>query len=70
MTFTNCTINGEAFEVADSPVTFGQPLNTVEVTDHIQFENGLAPSGPNCQLLFNSHVLVGQCIYSYRKQVG
>ena len=66
MTFTPCTLNGDDCEVSDSPVTFGPILATADSVDVIQFEDGEAPSGPNCSILFNNHVLVGTCVYEYR----
>ena len=66
MTFTPCTLNGDNCEVADSPITFGPILATATSVDTIQIEGGEAPSGPNCSILFNDHVLIGNCIYEYR----
>ena len=63
MTTTNCTINGEAYRVADSPVTFHCSLATTDCVDTVQFEGGEAPSGPNCIILSNGYALMGTCIY-------
>jgi len=68
-TYIDCTINNEVFEIAESPITFG-PALCVEPCDNIQFGQGLEPSDNNCVVLFNSYVVVGQCIYHYRKSIS
>ena len=58
-----CTINLKPYRVANGPVTFYSTLGAVPSTDTIQFDGGEAPSGPNCTILSNNHVLIGTCVY-------